>query len=147
MKDYPWGWIRTNSSALPPFPGAVTGFCPVLEGRQRPPPVDRTFRNLTETCLVAAPTPPQVTSFVTAVSIHWAVVAHLPMPRFAPASRSSRPGLQGGTLCGSYSGGKAGSASNSGRTRQLTTYPEREGLPLTSTRKQGNDYARCPHVP
>ena len=37
MKDCPWGWIRTNSNALPPFPRAVTGFCPVLEGRQRPP--------------------------------------------------------------------------------------------------------------
>ncbi|OQX63881.1 MAG: hypothetical protein B5M55_06690, partial [Desulfococcus sp. 4484_242] len=34
MKDYPWGWIRTNSNALLPCPGPVTGFCPVLEGKQ-----------------------------------------------------------------------------------------------------------------
>ena len=29
MRVCPWGWTRTNSNALLPFPRAALGFCPV----------------------------------------------------------------------------------------------------------------------
>ena len=45
MKECPWGWIRKNSKALLPFPGAVTGFCPVLEGEAVTPHAGITLRD------------------------------------------------------------------------------------------------------